>query len=184
MRPDYSHGTTWGMIKYLEALTPLQPKFVIMSHGPVGDAKDLQTMLDYLVTARRKVRSMMDRGMSLSAIRELFHMNEYPNWDRTIHLPVMAAALHRELQGMGPEIVEVQEITVRGKISNSGEEGRIIKIIPENGPESGDELEIRVSNSADVIGAPDRSHFRPGMSLTVLYSKLPEWNEALEIRVE
>jgi len=180
MRPDYSHGTTWGMIKYLEALIPLQPKFVIMSHGPVGEAQDLQTMIDYLVTARRRVRGMMDRGMSIAAIRELFHMNEYPNWDRTIHLPVMAAALHRELLGMGPEVVEVEEITVRGKITNSGEEGRIIKIMPENGQE----LEIRVSNSADVIGAPDRSHFRVGMSLTVLYSKLPEWNEALEIRVE
>ena len=180
MRPDYSHGTTWGMIKYLEALIPLQPKFVIMSHGPVGDAKDLQTMVDYLVTARRRVRGMMDRGMPLAAIRELFHMNEYLEWDRTVHLPVMAAALHRELQGLGPEIVAGEELEVRGKITDSGNEGRVIQVTAENG----EELELRISNSADIEGVPDRSHFRLGMSLRVLYSKLPEWNEALEVRVE
>ena len=39
IRPDYSHGTTWGLLKQLEAMIPLQPKVVIPAHGPVGDAQ-------------------------------------------------------------------------------------------------------------------------------------------------
>ena len=42
IRPDYSHGTTWGMLKQLEAFIPLQPKFVVPGHGPISDTKDLK----------------------------------------------------------------------------------------------------------------------------------------------
>src|SRR3989475_523844 len=54
IRPDYSHGTTAGMLKQLEALGALNPKVMIPAHGPLGDMKDLHALTDYLLLARRK----------------------------------------------------------------------------------------------------------------------------------
>ena len=180
MRPDYSHGTTWGMIKYLEALIPLQPKFVVQAHGPIGDVKDLETMVDYLVTARRRIRSMMDRGISSNAARELFHMNEYPDWDRTSHLPVMAAALYRELQGQGPEILEAPEMRLEGRVTEVTGEGRYITVALDNGQA----VSLRVGGLVDINGISDRTQFKTGMRVRALYEQQKEWNAALEIRVE
>lgn len=180
IRPDYSHGTTWGMLKQLEALIPLKPKFVVPAHGPVSDVKDLQVMVDYLLTARQRVRAMMDKGMTLEAIRKQFHMNEYKEWDREVHLPVMAAAIYRELKGEGPEITPVVEKQVRGKIVKVEEAGLYLTVVSD----SGQELPLRVSTTADVEGIPDRSHLKIGMRFTALYEEQKDRNEVLEIKAE
>ena len=180
IRPDYSHGTTWGMLKQLEALIPLRPKFVIPSHGPVGDVKDLQVMVDYLLIARQRVRSMMDKGMTLQAIRKEFRMDEYKDWDRTAHFPLIAATIHRELRGEGPEITPVVEKQVRGKIAKIAEEGRYLTVVSD----AGGELALRISNATDIEGIPDRSHFKVGMRFSALYEEQKERNETLEMKVE
>ena len=180
MRPDYSHGTTWGMIKYLEALIPLQPKFVVMAHGPVGDTQDLQTMLDYLVTARRRARDMMDRSVTPEAARERFHMDEYPDWDRTSHLPMMVEELYRELRGEGPEIIVAQENQLEGRITEVVNEGRYIIVALSNG----EAVSLRVGGLVDLEGVSDRTQFQAGMRVRALYEEQKEWNAALEIRVE
>ena len=64
IRPDYSHGTTAGMLKQLEALSALHPKIVVPAHGPVGDVTPC-TLTDYLLLARQKVRTMMQQGLPL-----------------------------------------------------------------------------------------------------------------------
>lgn len=181
IRPDYSHGTTAGLLKFLEAMIPLQPKFVIQAHGPIGDTKDLQAMVDYLLIARQRVRGMMDRGMSEPAIRELFHMNEYREWDRaSLHLPVMASAIRRELQGLGPEIIVAPEKQLRGRITKVTDEGRYLTVASE----SGEEIALRVGGLVDIEGVPNRTQFKVGMRLRVLYEQQKEWNETLEVRVE
>ena len=167
-------------MKYLEAMIALQPRFVIPAHGPVGEAKDLQTMVDYLLLARQRVRGMMERGLSLEAIRKEFHMNEFKDWDRTAHLPAMSAALHRELKGEGPEVAPPPvEKQFRGRVTKVEEEGRYLTLLSD----AGREIDLRVSGS-DIEGIPDRSHFRTGMRLSVLYEEQKEWNTALEIEVE
>lgn len=180
IRPDYSHGTTWGMLKQLEALIPLKPKFVVMSHGPVGDTKDLQVMVDYLLIARQRVRGMMEQGMTLAQIRKEFHMNEYKDWDRAAHLPVIAATVHRELRGEGPEIAAVAEKKIRGKILKIAEEGRYLTVASD----TGQQLNMRISNATDIEGVPDRSHLKVGMGFSALYEEQKERNETLEIKVE
>src|SRR5881396_3121874 len=82
LRPDYSHGTTAGMMKQLEAMIALKPKIMVPSHGPLGDTKDLAVVQDYLLLARQKVRMMMDQGLPLSEIEKKFNMDEYKDWDR------------------------------------------------------------------------------------------------------
>ena len=82
IRPDYSHGTTWGMLKQLEVLSALKPKVMVPAHGPLGDVKDLHALTDYLLLARQKVRTMMAKGMSLAAIIERVQ--------------------HERVQGLGP----------------------------------------------------------------------------------
>ena len=181
IRPDYSHGTTAGLLKFLEAMIPLQPKFVVQCHGPVGDTKDLEAMVDYLVTARRRVRGMMDQGLALETIRKEFRMNEYREWDRApLHLPMMAATLYRELQGQGPEILTAPEKRLRGRITKVVDEGRYLNVAPE----SEEDVVLRVGGLVDIEGVPDRTQFKVGMRLRVLYEQQKEWNETLEIRVE
>ena len=180
IRPDYSHGTTAGMLKQLEAFIRLKAKFVIPGHGPISDTKDLQAMIDYLTIARQRVRGMMDKGMSLEEIRKQFHMNEYKDWDRTQHLPVTAAAIYRELQGEGPEIVVGVEKSTKGTITEVREEGRYLTIMTD----AGQKLPLRTAGPTDLQGIPDRSHFKVGMKISALYEEQKEWNETLEIKVE
>src|SRR5262249_22297348 len=44
IRPDYSHGTTVGMLKQLDAFSALRPKVLVPAHGPLGDVKDLHRL--------------------------------------------------------------------------------------------------------------------------------------------
>lgn len=180
IRPDYSHGTTWGMLKQLEALIALKPKVVVPAHGPIMGVADLQAMIDYLLLARRRVRGMMDQGMTLAAIRKEFHMNEYKDWDRTAHYPVIAATIYRELRGEGPEITPAIEKTVRGKIVKIEEEGRFLTVTAADGRQ----VPLRISNATDIEGVPDRSHFKVGMAFTALYEEQKERNETLQLKVE
>ncbi|HEX9445315.1 MAG TPA: MBL fold metallo-hydrolase [Candidatus Binatia bacterium] len=180
IRPDYSHGTTWGMLKQLEALIALKPKIVVPAHGPVMGVADLQVMIDYLLLARQRVRGMMEQGMTVEAIRKNFHMNEYKGWDREAHFPVIASTIYRELRGEGPETAPVSEKTVRGKIVKIQEEGRYLTVTTD----AGRELALRISNATDVEGVPDRSHFKVGMSVTALYEEQKERNETLQFQVE
>jgi glyoxylase-like metal-dependent hydrolase (beta-lactamase superfamily II) len=178
--PDYSHGTTWGMLKQLEAFIPLKPKFVIPGHGPISDTNDLQAMIDYLTIARQRVRGMMNKGMPLAEIRKQFHMNEFKDWDRTVHLPVTAEAIERELRGEGPEIIPAVEKRTRGTITEVKEEGRYLTIVTD----SGQKLALRTAGATDIEGIPDRSHFKVGLKLSALYEEQKLWNEVLELKVE
>jgi glyoxylase-like metal-dependent hydrolase (beta-lactamase superfamily II) len=180
IRPDYSHGTTWGMLKQLEAFIPLKPKFVIPGHGPISDTNDLQAMIDYLTIARQRVRGMMNKGMPLAEIRKQFHMNEFKDWDRTVHLPVTAEAIERELRGEGPEIIPAVEKRTRGTITEVKEEGRYLTIVTD----SGQKLALRTAGATDIEGIPDRSHFKVGLKLSALYEEQKLWNEVLELKVE
>ena len=180
IRPDYSHGTTWGMLKQLEALIALKPKIVVPAHGPVMSVGDLQVMVDYLLLARQRVRGMMDKGMALEAIRKQFHMNEYKEWDREAHFPVIAATIHRELRGEGPEITPATERRVQGKIAKIEEEGRFLTVVTE----AGQQFPLRISNATDIEGIPDRSHLKVGMRFSALYEEQKERNETLEMKVE
>jgi len=181
LRPDYSHGTTRGMLKQLEALIRLKPKVVVTSHGPIGEGKDLQVMVDYLLLARQRVRTWMDKGMTLDAIKKEFHMNEYKNWDREVHLPVTATTIYRELRGEGPEkAAYVAERRIHGTIVKIEEEGRFLTVVAD----TGERVPLRISNTTDIDGIPDRSHLKVGMALSALFEKQKERNETLEINVE
>ena len=179
IRPDYSHGTTWGMLKQLEAFIPLKPKLVVPGHGPISDTQDLQAMIDYLMIARQRVRGMMDKGIPLAEMRKQFHMNEYKDWDRTAHLPVTAEAIERELRGEGPEIIPSTEKKMTGTIAKIQEEGRYLTV----NSDTGQTLALRISNASDIEGISDRSHFKVGMKFSALYEEQKQWNEVLEMKV-
>jgi cyclase len=176
IRPDYSHGTTSGMLKQLEVLAALQPKVMVPAHGPLGDTKDLHALADYLLLARAKVRAMMAKGLSLAAITKSFHMNEYQGWDRENHFEWLAETVHRELRGEGPQIVAVSDREVKGTIVRAEDEGRRLVVKPD----SGAEVRLRITADTDIDGAAtDRSRLKAGMKLSAKY-QLPEgFNSAL-----
>src|SRR2546428_8705079 len=137
IRPDYSHGTTSGMLKQLEVLSALEPKVMVPAHGPLGDATDLHALPDYLLLARRKGRAMMAKGLSLEAITKGFHMKEYQGWDRENHFEWLAETVHRELKGEGPQIVPVSDKEVKGTIVHVEDESRRPRGEPEAGGDGG-----------------------------------------------
>ncbi len=176
IRPDYSHGTTMGMLKQLEVLSVLKPKVLIPAHGPLGDVKDLHALTDYLLLARQKVRTMMAKGMSLATITKDFSMSEYKGWDRENHFEWLAETLHRELQGEGPQIVPLVEQRVQGAIMQIAEEGRRLTVKPDAGPD----IRLRVTSDTDIDGAAtDRSQLKVGMKLNALYQVPQGFNAAL-----
>ena len=175
IRPDYSHGTTAGILKQLDVLAALNPRVVIPAHGPLGDAGAIHDLTDYLFLARKKVRQMMDQGLSLSAIVEQFDMDEFEGWDREEHYPWMAETLYRELQGEGPQIVTLDEQRRTGTISEVNTEGRRLVLQTD----SGEEIRLRVGADADIEGVPDRSALEEGMNLSVLYVVPQGGNAAL-----
>ena len=176
IRPDYSHGTTAGMLKQLEVLSALQPRVMVPAHGPPGDAKDLHALTDYLLSARKKVRAMMAGGLSLAAITKDFHMNEYKDWDRENHFEWLAETLHRELRGEGPQIVAILEKEAIGTIVRVEDEGRRLLVRPP----SGRDLRLRITADTDIDGAAtDRSQLKAGMKLTAKYQVPEGFNAAL-----
>jgi cyclase len=180
IRPDYSHGTTSGMLKQLEAMIALKPKIVVPAHGPLGDVTDLQALTDYLLSARQKVRAMMSRGLSLADIRAQFNMSEYQGWDRDSHFPWTAETIYRELNGQDPQIVPMVEQTVKATISKMAEEGRFLTVTAQ----TGEEVRLRISTDTDFEGVADRSGLRLGMKVTALYQVPQGANAALGYDVE
>src|SRR5262249_47918222 len=146
IRPDYSHGSTMTMLKQLEVLSALRPKVLVPAHGPLGDAKDLYALTDYLLLARSKVRTMLASNMSLEAIKKEFNMNEYKGWDRDEHFEWLAETLYRELQGQGPQIVPIVEQSLSGTLSDVRDEGRRLTVKTE----SGQNIRLRITSDTDI----------------------------------
>ena len=180
IRPDYSHGTTAGMLKQLEAMIALKPKTVVPAHGPLGDVTALQALTDYLLAARQKVRAMMSKGLPLTEIEKQFNMSEYQGWDRDSHFPWTAETIYRELNGQGPQIVPTVEQTVKATISKMAEEGRFLTVTAE----SGEEVRLRISTDTNLEGVADRSGLRLGLKVTALYQVPQGANAALGYDVE
>jgi cyclase len=167
LRPDYSHGTTWGMLKQLEAMIALKPKIVVPAHGPVGDVKDLGVVVDYLLLARQKVRAMMDQGMPLAEVEKKFDMHEYKGWDRDEHLSWTAETVYRELNGEGPQKSQMAEKEVKGAIAKVTDEGRRLTLTLDGGKE----MRLRVTSETDIEGIPDRTKLKEGQKVTALYEE-------------
>jgi cyclase len=165
MRPDYSHGTTWGMLKQLEVFSALKPKVMVPAHGPLGDVKDLHALTDYLLLARQKVATMVAKGLSREAIEREFNMNEYQTWDRGLHLESMAAQIYRELKSEGPEIIPVAERTSHVTITGITDAGLFLTVMAEGQKE----LRLRAPVWVHFEGVADRTQLKVGMKLLVQY---------------
>jgi hypothetical protein len=56
IRPDYSHGTTVGMLKMLGGDRRVEAKAVVPAHGPIMNVGDVQAMVDYLLSRGASAR--------------------------------------------------------------------------------------------------------------------------------
>ena len=176
IRPDYSHGTTTGMLKQLGVLRPLDPRVLVPAHGPIGTAKDLDVLCEYLLGARGKVRAMMAQGTPLEEIIKRFDMGEYKGWDRENHFEWLAETVYRELRGEGPQQVRIVERETSGTIARAEDEGRRLVLKPASGPE----VRLRITADTDIDGAAnERSQLRPGMKVKASYQVSEGFNPAL-----
>ena len=175
VRPDYSHGTTITMLKQLEALIALKPRVIIPSHGPLSTIADLHAMVDYVLLARQKVRTMMADGVPLPQMIKQFHMNDFKDWDRATHFDWLAETIYRELSGLGPILVTTREVTAGGEITAAAEAGRNLTL---KTPE-GKEIRLRVTSDTDIEGAADRTQLKVGMKIAALFLVPDDFNSAL-----
>jgi cyclase len=170
IRPDYSHGTTEGLLKQLKAYITLRPQTVVPAHGPVGGGWQLETMVEYLLLARDGVQEMMKKGMPLAAIEKEFRMTSFKEWDRPEHLPWMAATIHRELQGLPPQVITTTERRVSGVVASSLQDGRRVTVT------GGDGMPVALRVTGDTVfqgGIGDRTEIRSGMNVSAVY-EVPE----------
>ena len=174
IRPDYSHGTTWGLLKQTEAYIALKPKIVVPAHGPVGGIGVLENMIDYLVLARQKVRRMIDANTPLAEIVKTFNMNEFAGWDRGSHFEWMAETIYRELRGEGPLVIPMVEKNTAGVITRIAEEGRFFAVDTGAG-----EVRLRVGTDTNIEGVADRTKLAVGQRLTASYEVKEGFNPAL-----
>ena len=175
VRPDYSHGTTITMLKQLEALIALKPRVIIPSHGPLSTIADLHAMVDYVLLARLKVRTMMTDGVLLPQMIKQFHMKEFEDWDRATHFDWLAETIYRELSGLGPILVTTREVTTAGEITAAAEAGRNLTL---KTPE-GKDIRLRVTSDTDIEGAADRTQLKVGMKIAALFLVPDDFNSAL-----
>ena len=56
IRPDYSHGTTEGLLKQLKMYLALRPATVVPAHGPVGGGWLLETMIETFCSPATRCR--------------------------------------------------------------------------------------------------------------------------------
>lgn len=169
IRPDYSHGTTEGLLKQLKAYITLRPQLVVPAHGPVGGGWILEGMIEYLLLARDSVQEMMKKGLPLATIEREFQMKSFSEWDRTEHLPWMAATIHRELQGLGPQAIKTVERRVSGVVASALQDGRRVTVTAGNGMQ----VVLRVTGDTVFEGIGDRTEVRTGMKVAAVY-EVPE----------
>jgi cyclase len=184
IRPDYSHGTTEGLLKQLKAYIALRPEIVVPAHGPVGRGWLLDTMIEYLLLARDSVQEMMKKGLPLAAIEKEFQMKAFSEWDRTEHLPWVAATIHRELQGLGPQVIETTERRITGVVSSAVQDGRRVTVSAGDGTQ----VQLRLTGDTNFYAIADRTEVRSGMKVSAVY-EVPEGivpalgYDTLELRV-
>jgi hypothetical protein len=126
-------------------------------------------MVEYLLFARDGVQEMMKKGMPLAAIEKEFRMNAFAEWDRTEHLPWMAATIHRELQGLPPQVIKTAERRVSGVVSSALQDGRRVTVTAGNGTP----VVLRVTGDTVFEGIGDRTEIRSGMKVSAAY-EVPE----------
>lgn len=165
IRPDYSHGTTEGLLKQLKMYLSLGPATVVPAHGPVGGGWLLEGMIEYMLLARDQVQEMMKKGLPLATIEKEFQMKSFSEWDRTEHLPWIAATIHRELQGLGPQVIETTERRISGVVASAVQDGRRVTVTAGDGTQ----VQLRVTGDTVFEGITDRTEVRPGMKVSAVY---------------
>jgi hypothetical protein len=142
---------------------------VVPAHGPVGGGWLLDGMIEYLLLARDSVQEMVKKGLALPAIEKEFQMKAFSEWDRIEHLPWMAATIHRELQGLPPQIIKTTERRTSGVVASALQDGRRVTVTAGDGMQ----VLLRVTGDTNFQGIADRTEIRPGMKVAAVY-EVPE----------
>jgi hypothetical protein len=122
-------------------------------------------MIEYLLLARDQVQEMRKKGVPLADIEKQFQMKSFGEWDRAEHLPWIAATIHRELQGLGPQIITVAERRLSGVVSSAVQDGRFVTVTVGDGTQ----VRLRVTGDTVFEGIGDRTQIRSGMKLSAVY---------------
>ena len=70
-----------GWIDVLEKIVAMQPEQVVPGHGPLSQAKDLQTLADYFRLLTEKVQAFVQAGKPANALAEIEVPEPYASWE-------------------------------------------------------------------------------------------------------
>ena len=83
--PRFSSPTSGVKVwqEALELIAGLNAEFVVPSHGPMGDARVIESYDEFFATLQSRVRELKDQGRSVDTIAELLTRElepRYPDW--------------------------------------------------------------------------------------------------------
>jgi hypothetical protein len=96
-------------------------------------------------------------------------MKSFAEWDRTEHLPWIAATIHRELQGLPPQVIKTTERRLNGVVGTTLQDGRRVTVTTGDGTQ----VVLRVTGDTVFEGIGDRTEIRTGMKVAAVY-EVPE----------
>jgi cyclase len=184
--PNIRDGSTTGMLKGIDFLATLNPKVVIPGHGPLGEAKDIQQMKQYLSLLRQRVGEEIKKGKKLDEIKTSVKLPEFSHWDRAAQtLPENIESAYFDLTGLPKPKHEAHEEMHRiaGIVEKNEGGGRSITVKAA----SGESVTLSVSQSQTAItraGKPaKREEIKAGEKIDAEYNAA-EKNMAATIKIE
>jgi hypothetical protein len=184
--PNIRDGSTTGMLKALDLLATLSPKVVVPGHGPLGEAKDIQRMREYISLLRQRVGEEIKKGKKLDEIKTSVKVPEFSHWDRIDReLPENIESAYFDLTGLPKPKHEAHADMRRiaGIVEKNEGGGRSITVKAA----SGESVTLSVSQSRTAIsrrGKPaKREEIKVGEKIEAEYDAA-EKNAAASIKID
>jgi len=85
--PDVRDADPTAWRESLEEIASMRSRRLVPGYGPVGTCADADAVGRYLIALERRVKALMDEGVSLGELRDRCALPEFSAWDQyeTLH---------------------------------------------------------------------------------------------------
>ncbi len=94
---DDSNVSNW--IRILEQILAMKVRTIVPGHGPIGNRRSIETLIDYFKLVRREARRRYRSGMSARRAAADIPLGPYAEWVKPDRVETTVAKLYREFRG-------------------------------------------------------------------------------------
>ena len=102
---DADVGNWIRILQYI--LKNFKIKKVVPGHGPIGDKRILEDVLDYLRLVRREARKRFNSGMTAREAAKDIPLKEYKNWMKPDRVEQAVMKLYNEFRGQSDKVISL-----------------------------------------------------------------------------